>query len=94
MDHLPGLWVEVLACLKKKRSWKTNSGPLQECKFVIATSPPSISAKSTPLTWKDTKLLLKTTEILLQILCGILRYGNKTTHTKKNNGRDINLGEN
>lgn len=63
----PELLVEATSCLMEKRSWKTNSGPLQECKLVIDTSPPSISAKSIPLTWTA------------RMWCSMLRA--LTTHT-------------
>lgn len=37
----------------EKETWNTKSGPLQECKLVVAISPPSTSAKSKPLTYKS-----------------------------------------
>lgn len=52
-NHLPGLLI-TLFCFMEKWSCKIKSGPLDECKFVVATSPPSISAKLVPLTWEIT----------------------------------------
>lgn len=49
----PGLLVLVaLSWFKGKRSCNTNSGPLHVFRFVIATSPPGISARLSPLTYK------------------------------------------
>lgn len=46
-------WVLVtveLSWFNLKRTCNTNSGPLHEARFVVATSPPGISARSSPLT--------------------------------------------